>query len=452
MTEEPPMHDARTDLGVDLEASATDVWAIGSRGERPRFDPRLLERLAHEHGTPLYVYDLDHVVGRLSRLAGFDAVRYAQKANTNLALLRRLARAGAVRESRVAVRVDAVSAGELMRARAAGFTERDIQVTGDGFDRELAALVAGAGPELDVSAGSLDALEHALELGRRRLTLRVNPGFGAGHHAKVTTGGPGTKHGIWFTEIPRAVELAHAAGATVTALHMHVGSGATQERLAEMLEFTGDALRSLGRHVERVSMGGGLPIPYHPTGVPFDPTPLVAAWREARDGWVRARGGQPLEIEVEPGRYLVAHAGVLITEVLGVNRTPNYTFTLVDAGFHTLVRPAMYGAYHHVSALTVRHPGPDSPQVLAGPLCETSDLLTQTRTGDPDPRPLPPLSRGDLVLIHDVGAYGAAMSSGYNNRPLPAEVVIEGGRATLARPREDLAARIAEEARRLAGG
>jgi diaminopimelate decarboxylase len=178
----------------------------------------------------------------------------------------------------------------------------------------------------------------------------------------------------------------------------------------------------------------------------------VAAWRDACDGWVRARGGEPLEIEVEPGRYLVAHAGVLVTEVLGVNRTPSYTFTLVDAGFHTLVRPAMYGAYHHVSALTVRHPGPASPQVLAGPLCETSDLLTQTKSGDPDPRPLPPLSRGDLVLIHDVGAYGAAMSSGYNARPLPAEVVIESGRATLARPREDLAARIAEEARRLASG
>ncbi len=395
-----------------LDGRATDAWALGSPGERPRFEPGLLARLAREHGTPLYVYDLDHVVGRLARLAGFDAVRYAQKANTNLALLRRLARAGAHRE------VAAVSEG-------------------------------AAGPELDVSAGSLDALQHALELGRRRLTLRVNPGFGAGHHAKVTTGGPGTKHGIWFTEIPRAVELAHAAGATVTALHMHVGSGATQERLAEMLAFTGDALRSLGRAVERVSMGGGLPIPYYPTGAPFDPTPLVAAWREAREGWVRARGGQPLELEVEPGRYLVAHSGLLITEVLGVNRTPSFTFTLVDADFHTLVRPAMYGAYHHVSALTVRHPGPDSPQVLAGPLCETSDLLTQTKSGDPDPRPLPPLARGDLVLIHDVGAYGAAMSSGYNARPLPAEVVIESGQATLARPREDLVARIAEEARRL---
>jgi len=423
----------------------TDAWALGSPGERPDFDRGLLAELARAHGTPLYVFDLDHVAGRLARLraAGFDAVRYAQKANTNLALLRRLARGGA--------RVDAVSAGELLRARAAGFAEADIQVTADAFDRDLAALVGAAGEALAVSVGSLAALRSALALGRRALVLRVNPGFGAGHHAKVTTGGPGTKHGIWHAAIDEAVALCAAAGARVVGLHLHIGSGATQERLAEMLNFTGATLPRLGPHVARVSTGGGLPVPYRPDERPFDPAPFAAAWRDAVSAWRAARGGAPLELEVEPGRYLTAHAGVLVTEVLGENRTPAYTFTLVDAGFHTLVRPAMYGAYHHVSALAA---GLDasaerSPQVLAGPLCETSDLLTQMKGGDPDPRLLPALAPGDLVLVHDVGAYGATMASGYNARPLPAEVVLEGGAATLARPREDLAARIEDEARRL---
>jgi len=424
-------------------AASTSAWAVNSPGERPEFDRRQLAELAAAHGTPLYIYDLDHLAGRVARLAGFDAVRYAQKANTNLALLAELAALG--------VRIDAVSAGELLRARAAGFAERDIQVTADAFDRDLAALVGAAPAELEVSVGSLDALAQALELGRRRVTLRLNPGFGAGHHAKVTTGGPGTKHGIWFADLPRALDVARTAGTRVVGLHLHVGSGATQERLDEMIVFTVEALRTLGPDIERVSTGGGLPVPYRPEDRPLDPAPFAAAWRAARDSWVHDHGGKHFDLEVEPGRYLVAHAGVLVTEVLGVNCTPEFTFVLVDAGFHTLVRPAMYGAYHHVSALAPRAStrAGDSPVVIAGPLCESSDLLTQTKSAEPDPRPLPPVERGDLLLIHDVGAYGATMASGYNARPLPAEVVLRGGVATLARPREDLVARIDEERARL---
>ncbi|MEZ6016562.1 MAG: diaminopimelate decarboxylase [Planctomycetota bacterium] len=453
-------------------ASRTDAWSTGAPGERPDFDRALLGRLAREHGTPLYVYDLDHAAARLARLtqprrgvaagghaaaagaleperAGFDAVRYAQKANTNLALLRRLAREGA--------RIDAVSAGELLRAIAAGFAPRDIQVTADALDRDLAALVGARGDtgeltyDVDLSVGSLDALRHIAALGRTRTALRINPGFGAGHHAKVTTGGPGTKHGIWHADAQVAVELARALGVTLTGLHLHVGSGATQERLEEMIAFTSEMLALMGPSVARVSIGGGLPVPYRPEDAPFNPAPFLARWRAAKLDWERARSGAPLELEVEPGRYLVAHAGVLVTEVLGSNRTPAFTFLMVDAGFHSVIRPAMYGAYHHVSPLICNEGAgtPMTPQVVAGPLCETSDLLTQTKMGEPDARLMPALQRGDLLLVHDVGAYGATMASGYNARPLPAEVVIEGGVATLARPREDLAAKIAEEALRL---
>lgn len=439
------------------DLSPTDAWAFGAPGERPRFDRQLLAALARAHGTPLYVYDLDHVVARLGRLGphaqgedprgahGFDAVRFAQKANTNLAVLGVLARAGA--------RVDAVSLGELERALAAGFAPRDIQVTADALDRELAARLADPDLDVEVSVGSIGALEHVAALGRGRVALRVNPGFGAGHHAKVTTGGPATKHGVWHADTARAAARARELGVVITALHLHVGSGATHERRDEMIGFAGEALRVLGLDVERVSTGGGLPVPYRPEDTPFDPTPFAVAWRAAREQWVEARGGKPLELEVEPGRYLVAHAGVLVTEVLGANTTPSYRFLLVDAGFHTLARPAMYGAYHHVSALEERRDGgqrPTVPQVVAGPLCESSDLLTQSKGSEPDPRPLPQLDRGELLLVHDVGAYGATMASGYNARPLPAEVVLEGGIARLARAREDVLARIADE-RRIAG-
>lgn len=424
-----------------MSTPSTESWAVASRGERPSFDRALLTRLAREHRTPLYVLDLEHAAARLARLraAGFDAVRYAQKANPNLALLSRLAREGA--------RVDAVSEGELLRARAAGFAPGAIQITGDAFDHDLATQLAAAPPETDVSVGSLGALEHALELGRRRVVLRVNPGFGAGHHAKVNTGGPRTKHGIWHEDLGLAVEVARRAGARVVGLHLHIGSGATNERLAELLAYTEAALPLLGADLGRVSTGGGLPVPYRPSDTPFDPAPFAQAWRDARDRWSRARGGRRLELEVEPGRYLVAHAGVIVTEVLGVNHTPAYSYLMVDAGFHTLIRPAMYGAYHHVSPLDAARAAEYdlAPFVVAGPLCETSDLLTQARGGEPEPRALPALGRGELLLVHDAGAYGAAMASGYNVRPLPAEVALEGGVARLARAREDVGARIAEE-------
>ena len=242
---------------------------------RPSFSRELLEELAERCGTPFYLYDLDHVGARVADLAGFDAVRYAQKANTNLALLRRLAREG--------VRVDAVSGGEALRALAAGFDAGRIQATADGIDDDLADAIRDH--SLETSAGSLDAVSHAAELGVRRLVLRVNPGFGAGHHARVTTGGTITKHGIWREDLGDAVERARSLGMEVIGLHLHIGSGATQERRDEMIDAVGEYIRIVGPSLERVSTGGGLPVPYRPSEAAFDPAPFAAAWAEARDGW-----------------------------------------------------------------------------------------------------------------------------------------------------------------------
>lgn len=381
-----------------------------------------LARLAREHGTPLYVYDLDRVSAQLARLQAFDVVRYAQKANGCRPLLELLQRAGTC--------VDAVSAIEVLRALRAGFEPARISYTSDLFTR--AALGVLAEHEVSVNLGSADMIEQLAEVRPgAAVTLRINPGFGAGHHRRVSTGGPTSKHGLWYADLGQAFERCAAAGLVVRGLHMHVGSGADFEGLTRVIEAMGAALLEAPETVTSVSTGGGLPIPYREHEPEFDLERFAAVWLEARARWT-AELGRALTLEVEPGRFLVAQAGVLLTEVRARKRTEGYEYLLVDAGFNTLLRPTLYGAYHRISALDMPD-APLAPRVVAGPLCESADVLTQTGNLELDPQELPDVPVGGLLAVHDVGAYGASMASNYNSMPLPAEVVIEGGAARLAR-------------------
>lgn len=397
-------------------------------------DDALLLRLAREHGTPLFVYDAATIRQRIQDLAGFDRVRYAQKANSNLAVLGVVRRAGAF--------VDAVSAGEVERALRAGFEARTIAFTADLFDR--AALAALARHRCPVNLGSPFQVEQyaALRAGRD-VMLRVNPGFGHGHGRKVNTGGESSKHGIWHAELSAVVARACEAGLRVTGLHVHIGSGADFENLARVR----DAVRRLapvaGPDLAVLSAGGGLPIPYRDGEPAFDVARHVREWLETRRA-VEADLGRPIELEVEPGRFLVAECGVLVTEVRGTKRSGSVDYVFADAGFHTLLRPALYGAFHRITAIGAR-PGAASPRVVAGPLCESGDVLTQGAGGELDPQPLPELAPGDLLAVHDAGAYGMAMASNYNSQPLPAEVLVDAGVARLVRRRQGLDALLADE-------
>lgn len=408
-------------------------------------DDALLAGLAREHGTPLWVYDGDVVRERLARLAGFDRVRYAIKANPNLALLALLRRAGAA--------ADAVSEGELRRALLAGFAPAELCLTADLFERGALALVAERG--IPVNLGSADMIEaYARAAGSGRgVTLRLNPGFGGGHHRGVETGGRDAKHGIWHAELAQAAERARACGLAVEGLHVHVGSGidlALAERTAQALVA---AAARAGPALERISCGGGLPVPYVQRGdggpgaaaaAPFDVAAHARLWRAARDEVARV-AGRPIELEVEPGRYLVAEAGVLLAEVCAVKRSGGHEIALLDAGFNDLVRPAFYGARHGLRVLG-REPGtPTRPVLVAGPLCESSDVFSRGPDGLPAPADLPPLARGDLIALETAGAYGASMSSGYNSRPLAAEVLVEDGSARLVRRRQTWAELLAAE-------
>lgn len=398
----------------------------------------LLRSLAREHGTPLYVYSADVIAERVRELAGFDVVRYAQKASSNLAILTLLRRLGA--------RVDAVSAGEIVRALAAGFVAKEIVFTADLFDR--AALEAIARHAVEVNAGSRAMLAQlSATRARSSVILRVNPGFGHGHDRKVSTGGETSKHGIWHEELASTIVEARELGLRVRGLHVHIGSGSDLENLTRVR----DAMRSFvriavkaGAEIELVSIGGGLPIPYRAGEARIDVAKLTAAWRETKRA-IETDVGRAIELEVEPGRYLVAESGVLLTEVRGTKTSGSHEYALVDAGFHNLVRPAMYGAYHQISALGRADSEHARPTLVAGPLCESADVFTQDRAGHLAPQLLPALAAGDLLCVHDAGAYAMSMASNYNSQPLAAEVLVEDGEPRLVRRRQTLEELIALE-------
>lgn len=399
-----------------------------------------LRALAEQFGTPLWVYDAHTVRARLAALfaagrgRGFDVVRFAQKANPNLALLTLLREGGA--------RVDAVSAGELARALLAGFPAEEVVFCADLFDRP--ALDALALEAFAITVGSRDMLPWvaALRPGGR-VALRLNPGFGDGHHAKVTTGGAASKHGIWHADLDATLAEARALGLAVDGLHVHIGSGVDVAALAPVRESMLAWARRVGASLEWISCGGGLPIPYRGDEPALDLDAYADAWDATREA-IERELGKRVRLEVEPGRYLVAEAGMLLAEVRGTKRSGASEFVFVDAGFHDLLRPALYGAWHHISVVG-RDGEPRAPRLVAGPLCESADLFTQGDGGTPLPRELPAAQAGDLLCVHDAGAYGAAMSSHYNSRPLAAEVLVDHGEARLVRRRQTLAELLALE-------
>lgn len=400
------------------------------------FNPSLLADLARQHGTPLWVYDAATIRQRVAALQQFDVLRFAQKANSNTHLLRLLREQGVV--------VDAVSLGEIERALAAGFRpgvhegHAEIVFTADLLDHATLARVAELG--IPVNCGSIDMLgQLAAASPGHPVWLRINPGFGHGHSQKTNTGGEHSKHGIWHTDLAEALAVIRAQGLRLVGLHMHIGSGVDYSHLAEVCGAMVDLAARVDLPIEAISAGGGLSVPYRDGEPRIDVAHYFGLWDAARRRIAAARG-HPIHLELEPGRYLVAEAGVLLSEVRAVKRQGRQHFTLVDAGFNDLMRPALYGSHHDVSLLPCNDQARASvATVVAGPLCESGDVFTQAEGGVVLTRNLPEAQVGDLLVFHDAGAYGASMSSNYNSRPLIAEVLVDGGQYRLVRRRQTLA-------------
>ncbi len=392
-------------------------------------------RLAAEFGTPLYVYDRRALEERFDELREAFASRfrklrflYAMKANSNAALVRLLHRRGAEAE--------VVSLGEILLARRAGVPPSEILFTSSskGPD-EIAYAVEN---DILLNADSLDELdqigEKAASTGKAvRVSFRVNPGVDPDTLRQINTGittskfGLHLEGGIAFEAYRRATGL---PSLRVLGLHAHIGSQIVVpafhvETARLLLAFAAELKEKLGLTLAFLDIGGGLGIPYEDGEDVMSPADLASALRPVWEAGIAALGYEP-ELRIEPGRWLVGPAGCLLARINSVKRTPSRTFLNVDAGFNTLLRPSMYGAYHRVRVVG-REEAEETADV-AGDVCETGDLLAEARR-------LPRAAAGDLVVFLDAGAYGFSMTSEYNARPLPAEVLVDGDEAALIRRR-----------------
>jgi diaminopimelate decarboxylase len=402
-----------------------------------------IPELARHFGTPVYVYDAAQISRRLADLAQFDVVRFAQKACSNIAILDLVRRGGG--------RVDCVSVGEVHRAIAAGFKPGqqshppEIVYTADIFDREALDVVLEK--DIHVNCGSPDMIAQYGEARRfaphastgNGITLRINPGFGHGHSQKVNTGGAQSKHGIWHEQLEECIELAAKHKLAITGLHMHIGSGTDLEHLSQVCSAIEKAAVAVGSSILSISAGGGLPVPYRAGESYVDVGAYFKLWDAARHR-LATQFGHSISLELEPGRYLVAESGYLISEIRAVKTAGENTFYLLDAGFNNLARPILYGAYHPMAICAAEGGGTSAKTtrdvIVAGPLCESGDIFTQEEGGFVAKRTLPAAQVGDFLIIGNAGAYGYVMSSNYNSKPLAPEVLIENGKPHLARRRQ----------------
>jgi diaminopimelate decarboxylase len=406
-----------------------------------------VQSLAQQFGTPTFVYDAAMIRERIKDLSAFDFTRYAQKACSNLSILELMRSEG--------VLVDGVSANEVRRAQAAGYSfagdPPPVVYTADIFDRESLDLCVEQ--HLHVNCGSIDMIE---QLGQRtpgvEITLRINPGFGHGHSQKTNTGGKQSKHGIWHTQIPDCLAIAKKYNLTVTGLHAHIGSGTDMEHLAQVCGALEKAAETVGPSVTMISVGGGLPTVYREEDSYVDIDPYFALCNAARKR-LEDEFGHAVRLEIEPGRYLVAESGYLLAEIRAVKQQDDNVFYILDAGFNNLARPILYGSHHPMSICPFVVPpsggkGDDLPAkagtssdtlqnvIVGGPLCESGDIFTQEEGGYVIPRRLPKAKVGDLLVIECAGAYSFVMGSNYNSKPFAAEVLIDNATARLIRRRQ----------------
>jgi diaminopimelate decarboxylase len=393
-----------------------------------------LARIAAEVGTPVYVYsratlERHFTVFRDALIAGGvvdPLVAYAVKANSNVAVLKVLGDLGAG--------ADTVSEGEVRRALAAGIPAERIVFSGVGKTRREIAFALKVGvaeinvesePEMNLIA------QVAAELGvRAKIAFRVNPDVAAGGHAKIATGKSENKFGVSFAEAARLyANASNNANLEPIGVACHIGSQITdltpmRAAFAKMRGLV-EQLLGEGLSVERLDLGGGLGVPYFNSPAPPSPAEFGAMVGEVTKGL-------PVKLAFEPGRVIAANAGVLVSEVIHVHERPEgRKFLVIDAAMNDLIRPAMYDAFHDIRPVIRRAKDPQGTETVydvVGPICETGDTFTRDRA-------LPPFGAGDLVAFMSAGAYGSAMASEYNTRPLVPEVLVDGDRYAVIRKR-----------------
>ena len=387
-----------------------------------------LARLAAEHGTPAYVYSraalthnfqlYDHAFATLAHL-----VCYAVKANSNLGVLSVLAKLGAG--------FDIVSGGELARVLKAGGDPRKVVFSGVGKREDEMAFALETGircfnVESDAELRRLGAVATRLRK-TAAVSLRVNPDVDARTHPYIATGLRDNKFGVGIEQAETLyVEAASLSGIEVSGVDCHIGSQLIEldpyvDALRRLLQLI-DRLQARGIRLRHLDLGGGLGIRYRDERPPSP--------RDYADAVLPLIGKRGLEILLEPGRSIVGNAGILIARVEYLKHAPHKNFAIVDAAMNDLLRPALYNAWQEIAPVAQRTGEPSQVYDVVGPVCETGDWLGRERSLA--------IREGDLLAIHNAGAYGFTMSSNYNTRPRAAEIMVDGERATVVRARESV--------------
>lgn len=411
-----------------------EYFHFALRGGELRCEEIPLRQIAADVGTPTYVYSRQTIERHFSNLRdAFQDVEtllcYSVKANGNLAILQVLRELGAG--------FDVVSGGELFRVLQAGGHPRKIVFAGVGKSEEEIAFALDS-RILMFNVESEAELRTIARIAKERnaladVALRVNPDVDPHTHTYITTGKKETKFGIDLLTAGRlAEEMPGIEGVRMVGVHAHIGSQITEtgpytEALAKVLRFADEA-RDQGNAVEWVNMGGGFGIYYQGGEAP--------PAEDYADVLVPMLTGSGYRLVMEPGRFIVGNAGLLLTKVLFVKESGDKRFVICDAGMNDLLRPALYGAYHEVWPVhTGYEPGSDEAAAasvltdVVGPVCESGDFLAKDRL-------LPPVAEGDLLAVFSAGAYGMAMASNYNSRPRGAEVLVSGDLFDVIRTRE----------------
>lgn len=396
-----------------------------------------LSEIAQAVGTPVYVYSTAAMLGQVEQFRRAleplkdPLIAYAVKANSNAAVVATLARAG--------LGADIVSGGEYRRARAAGVSSDCIVFSGVGkTEAEMALALKGGLFQFNIEsfeeAETLSAVASSLGI-TALAAFRVNPAVGGGGHAKITTGAAENKFGIAIADATdfygRASRL---PGLKLQGVAVHIGSQLSSvEPFEEAFAKVGDVIRELrssGHDISVADLGGGLGVPYDPDlPPPSSPEDYGAMVRRVSSEW-------DVRLVFEPGRLIVGSAGVLLSRVIRVKPGADHPFVIVDSAMNDLMRPALYEAWHRIEAVTPR--GEQCVANVVGPVCETGDTFATGRKMDC-------VEAGDLVVFRTAGAYAAAMSSTYNSRPLTPEVLVDGKRWAVVRPRVDVEALIAAD-------
>ena len=394
-------------------------------------DGQPVDAIARAAGTPVHIYSRDLIAARYREFDdAFGAyphrLHYAIKANATTGIVRTLRGLGAC--------ADANSGGEIDVALRAGFAPDQIVFTGvgkthDELERAVSLGLAAINAE---SPGEVSRIAAIAVAQRRiaRVALRINPDVDAGSHPHISTGAAVTKFGVAAADArAMARDMRTRDALHLVGLHVHIGSQVTKaEPLARAALVIADLSREFrddGHKLEHLDVGGGLGIAYQPGQTVLTPATYAAAILPA----IQSTG---LELVLEPGRWIVGPAGILVATVVDLKAQPGGRwFVIVDAGMTDLLRPALYGAWHTIEAVTPRAGAAITADVV-GPVCETSDTLGAARQ-------LPPVEVGDLIAIRDTGAYGAVMASNYNRRPAAAEVLVDSGGWQVIRRRQTVA-------------